>query len=357
MISIAFHISSFLQDYLPRQRGASEHTCDTYAYSFQLLFHFASDQLKVSPSELSLEQIDSQLVCSFLEHLEKERGNTASSRNVRLAAIKSFFRFLEHRLPAALEQLRRVLAIPFKKTDSKLVPYLDGDEMLSVLDAPDPTTRDGIRDRALLQLALSAGLRVSELTGERIDELSLQPTPSILVRGKGRKERVLPLMKETADALRAWLSVRGELSVPELFVNARGEALSRWGIAYILNKHIETAAKKKPSLLQKRVSPHVLRHTCAMVVLQATHDIRKVSLWLGHNSIQATEIYTRVDPTDMLAVVNAVVPPQLRKGTFRPPDKLIALLKPKSLWGAKPNDGAATSTVRGNGLSINNRSP
>ena len=162
MISIAFHISSFLQDYLPRQRGASEHTCDTYAYSFQLLFHFASDQLKVSPSELSLEQIDSQLVCSFLEHLEKERGNTASSRNVRLAAIKSFFRFLEHRLPAALEQLRRVLAIPFKKTDSKLVPYLDGDEMLSVLDAPDPTTRDGIRDRALLKVADKARTRRRE---------------------------------------------------------------------------------------------------------------------------------------------------------------------------------------------------
>jgi len=357
MTSIATHISTFLQDYLPRQRGASEHTCDTYAYSFQLLFQFASDRLKVSPSELGLEQIDSQLVSAFLEHLETERGNTAGTRNVRLAAIKSFFRFLEYRLPAALEQLRRVLAIPFKKTDSKLVPYLDGEEILSVLAAPDPTTRDGIRDRALLHLALTAGLRVSELTGERLDELTLQPTPSIFVRGKGRKERVLPLMKETTDALRAWLSVRGEVSVPELFVNARGQALSRWGIAYILKKHTVAAAKNKPSLFQKQVSPHVLRHTCAMVTLQATHDIRKVSLWLGHSSIQATEIYTRVDPTDKLAVVNAVVPLQLRKGSFRPPDKLIALLKAKSLWGAKSKKGADRSTVQGNGLPVTNRSP
>ena len=357
MSCIATHISAFLQDYLPRQRGASEHTCDTYAYSFQLLFEFASNRLKVSPSELGLEQIDSQLVSSFLEHLETERGNTAGTRNVRLAAIKSFFRFLEYRLPAALEQLRRVLAIPFKKTDSKLVPYLDGDEILSVLDAPDPTTRYGIRDRALLHLALTAGLRVSELTGERLDELTLQPTPSIFVRGKGRKERVLPLMKETADAIKAWLSVRGELCVPELFVNARGQTLSRWGIAYILKKHTVVAAKKKPSLLQKRVSPHVLRHSCAIATLQATHDIRKVSLWLGHSSIQATECYTRVDPTDKLSAVKTVVPPQLRKGTFRPPDKSVALLKAKSLWGAQSKDGVDGSTGQGNGLPVTNRSP
>lgn len=358
MTPIAPHITAFLQDYLPIQRGVSEHTGDTYAYSFQLLFNFASDRLKrVSPSELSLEQIDAPLVTAFLEHLETDRGNTAGTRNVRLAAIKSFFHFLEYRIPAALEQIRRVLAVPFKKTDSKLVPYLDGEQMRAVLDAPDPGTRDGIRDRALLHLAVSAGLRVSELTGLRVEDLTLQPTPSILVRGKGRKERVLPLLKETAATLRAWLSVRGDLPVPEIFVSARGQQLSRWGVAYILKKHVRTARQRNTSLPEKRISPHVLRHTCAMVTLQATHDIRKVSLWLGHSSIQATEIYTRVDPTDKLDAINAVVPPQLRRGRFRPPDKLIALLKAKSLWGAKSLDGAASKASHAKGLPINTRSP
>jgi site-specific recombinase XerD len=333
------------------------HTRDTYAYSFQLLFLFASERLKTPPNALSLEQIDAPLVTAFLEHLETERGNKASTRNVRLAAIKSFFHFLEYRLPASLELIHRVLAVPFKKTDSKLVPFLDREETRPVLDAPQPSTPDGIRDRALLHLAVTAGLRVSELIGLCVDDLTLHPTPSILVRGKGRKERVLPLLKETAAALRAWLSVRGGVLVPEIFVSARGQPLSRWGIAYILKKHLQTASRRSPSLLNKRVSPHVLRHTCAMVTLQATHDIRKVSLWLGHSSIQTTEIYTRVDPTDKLDALHAVVPPQLRKGRFRPPDKLIALLKGSSLWGAKSLDRAARNTLRGNELPISNRSP
>ena len=199
-----------------------------------------------------------------------------------------------------MEQIRRVLAIPFKKTDSTLVPFLNNEETQALLDAPSPSTPDGIRERALLHLAVTAGLRSSELIGLRVDDLTLQPTPGILVRGKGRKERVLPLLKQTTIALEAWLSVRGDVLVPEIFVNARGQPLSRWGIAYILKKTLQTAKKRSPSLLKKRVSPHVLRHTCAMGILKATHDIRKVALWLGHNSTQTTEIYTRADPTERL---------------------------------------------------------
>jgi site-specific recombinase XerD len=340
MTPIAPHITAFLQDYLVIQRGASSHTCDTYAYSFQLLFEYASDKEGVPPSQLSLEQIDAPLITGFLQHLETHRGNAVSTRNVRLAAIRSFFHFLEYRLPAALEQIRRVLCIPIKKTDSKLVGFLNAEQMQALLDAPDPRRRDGIRDRAMLHLASTAGLRVSELTGLRVDELTLEPTPSILVRGKGRKHRTLPLLKETASALRAWLSLRGDVAVPELFVNARGEPLSRWGVAYILKKHVRTASRRQTSLREKRVSPHVLRHTCAILALQATHDIRKVSLWLGHSSIKATEIYTRVDPTDKLATISFMVPPTLRKGRFRPPDRLIALLKGKSLWGVQSENTA-----------------
>jgi len=326
MTPIAPLIEAFLHETLCRHRGVSQHTCDSYAYSFQLLFVFAAERLKVTPSSLTLEQLDSGLVSAFLEYLEDTRKNAPETRNVRLAAIKSFFRFLEYRQPAALEQIRRVLAIPFKKTDTRLVPYLLREELQALLDAPDPATRDGIRDRAMLHLAVCAGLRVSELTGLQIRDVDL-PSMSIHVLGKGRRERMLPLWKTTAAALRAWLAVRGMGAVPEVFVSARGEPLSRWGFAYLLKQHTAAAARQYPGLLKKRVSPHVLRHTCAMIVLQATQDIRKVSLWLGHANLTTTEIYTRGDPTEKLEAIEAVVPPQLRRGVFRPPDKLIALLK------------------------------
>jgi len=324
LTSLAPHIEAFLREHLARHRGASQHTCDSYAYSFQSLFAFASQKLKVAPSALSLEQLDAALISTFLEHLETNRGNSAETRNIR-----SFFRFLQHREPAAVEQVRRILAIPFKKTDIRLVGYLVQEEMQALLDAPDPSTREGVRDRAMLHLAVCAGLRVSELTGLRLDDVAPQ-SASIRVRGKGRRERALPLWKTTAAALRAWLAIRGPVSSPELFVNARGEPFSRWGVAYVLRRHTETAARKCSTLNGKQVSPHVLRHTCAMVVLQATQDIRKVSLWLGHSNLITTEVYVRADPTEKLEAIEAVLPPSLRKGRFRPPDKLLALLKGKS---------------------------
>lgn len=325
MTPIAPHIEAFLRENLSQQRGASVHTCDSYAYSFQLLFEFAAERLRIRPSALTLEKIDAELISAFLEHLEDERKNTPQTRNVRLAAIKSFFRFLEYRQPAALEQIRRVLAIPFKKTNARLVPYLVRDEVQALLDAPDPTTRDGIRDRAMLHIAICAGLRVSELVGLKMEDLT--PSMTILVHGKGRRDRAMPLWKTTAKALRAWLAVRGTQAVPELFVNLRGEAMSRWGFAYLLKQHVEIASQKCPDLMTKTVSPHVLRHSCAMIVLQATQDIRKVSLWLGHSHLSTTEIYTRGDPTEKLEAIEAIVPPHLRKGSFKAPDKLIAMLR------------------------------
>ena len=205
MTPIAPLIEAFLDETLARQRGVSRHTRDSYALSFQLLFMFAAKRLKVSPSALTLEQLDAGLISAFLEYLEDKRKNAPVTRNVRLAAIKSFFRFLEYRQPAALEHVRRVLAIPFKKTDQRLVPYLLREELQAVLDAPDPATRDGVRDRAMLHLAVCAGLRVSELTGLKLEDIDLS-SMSIRVLGKGRRERTLPLWKTTAAALRAWLA-------------------------------------------------------------------------------------------------------------------------------------------------------
>jgi integrase/recombinase XerD len=326
---IAPHIEAFLREHLGHHRGASPHTCDSYAYSFQLLFEFAAKRLKLAPSALMLERLDAELISTFLQNLEDVRRNSPETRNIRLAAIRSFFHFLEHRQPTALEQIRRVLAIPYKKTNTRLVPYLGQEEVQALLDAPDPATRAGIRDRAMLHFAVAGGLRVSELIGLRTEHLDLS-SMSILVHGKGRRERALPLWKTTATAVRAWLAVRGTVAIPELFVNARGQPMSRWGFAYLLQHHAETASQTCPSLMKKQLSPHVLRHTCAMIVLQATQDIRKVSLWLGHSNLATTEVYTRADPTEKLEAIEAIVPPHLRRGSFRPPDKLIALLKAKS---------------------------
>jgi len=334
MTAIAPHITAFLRERLPLERRASRHTCDSYAYSFQILLEYTSKRLGVAPSALQLEQLDVPLILDFLKHLKSERANAPSTCNVRLAAIKSFMRFVEHRVPSALQQVQRTLAISSQKTDTRLVRYLEKDEVQAMLDAPDPTTRMGIRDRAMLNLAVTAGLRVSELVGLRIEDVTFASRyVDIRVQGKGRRERIIRLWPSVADSLRAWLSVRGQASVPELFLNARGMQMSRSGFEYVLAKHVAKSAGHCPSLRDKRISPHLLRHTCAMRVLQATSDIRKVALWLGHASIQTTEVYLQADPTLKLEALSAMTPPNLRPGTFSPSDRLIGLLKSTRLCG------------------------
>jgi integrase/recombinase XerD len=194
------------------------------------------------------------------------------------------------------------------------------------MDAPDPRTLSGTRDRAMLHLAFAAGLRVSELVGLRVDQFDARAPASIHVMGKGRRERVLPLWRETTATIRAWLAVRPQGLDTALFLNGSGRAMTRSGFEYILAKHVETAAAIRPSIIGKKVSPHVLRHSCAMHTLQATHDIRKVALWLGHASLQSTEVYLRADPTEKLEALNATSALNLRAGRFRPPDKLLAML-------------------------------
>lgn len=329
MTPIAPHISAFLGERLPNQRGASNHTCESYAYSFQLLFEFAGQRLGMKPSELVLEHIDSSLIMDFLAYLEAERGNSPTTRNARLAAIKSFMHFLEYRVPALLEQIRRVLAIPSKKFDQPLIQHLSLTEMQAILDAPNLKVRLGIRDRAMLHVCFSAGLRVSELLMLPLTALTWHPTPSIYIEGKGRRHRALPLWKQTAEDVRAWLEIRGNTAEPELFINKQGRAMTRVGFSFLLRKYVKQAAQNCPSLQDKHVSPHVLRHTCAMMIYQATGDLRKVSLWLGHANMQATEVYVRADPTEKLDAIEAVIPPSLRRGQFTVPDRLISTLHGK----------------------------
>jgi site-specific recombinase XerD len=310
------------------ERRASPHTCATYAYAFRLLFEFASERLGVAPSQLHLEQLDVPLIVNFLDHLGRTRDNGPATRNARLAAIKSFMRFVEYREPSALAQVHQVLAIPLQKTDRRIVSHLTAMESQALLDAPDPNTRLGIRDRAMLHLGIAGGLRVSELVGLWRDEVSFDGRyVDLRVRGKGRKERSLRLWASVASSIRAWLAVRQDAAVPELFLNAWSQPITRSGFAGVLRNHVAVAAMRCQSLRGKRVSPHSLRHTCAMNILAATKDIRKVALWLGHASTQTAEFYyLSADPTEKLEVLGALKPPMPRPGKFSPQDELIALL-------------------------------
>jgi integrase/recombinase XerD len=352
MTPIAPLITDFLRTHLPVERGCSPHTCDSYAHAFRLLFAFAADLRGKRPSELCIEDLDAKLILGFLTHLEEQRHNGPASRNARLAAIKAFMRYLEFRQPAALAQVRQILAIPSKRHDKPLLAHLGIDEIQAILKAPDPTTRLGIRDRAMLHLCFAAGLRVSELVSVLLCNLTLQPTATLRVQGKGRRERCLPLWKQTAADLRAWLAVRGDSQAPQLFLNAVGSPMSRAGFEYVLMKHVRTAGATCPSLANRSISPHQLRHSCALVMLQATRDIRKVALWLGHADIRTTEIYLQVDPTEKLEAVEAVVPPALRKGRFKAPDALIASLRGPRLCGARMPETPMPTAPQPPGLRI-----
>jgi site-specific recombinase XerD len=228
-------------------------------------------------------------------------------------------------VPSAIDQVRRILAIPTKRSTSRLVGYLTREEAQAIINAPDSTVA-GLRDRAMLHLAVATGMRGSEIVGARLEDFDMQTQPMITVHGKGRRERRLPLWRETATALKRWLRARPDGPSRHLFLNDRGGALTRSGFAYLLDKYVDVAARAVPSLGKKRVSPHVLRHTCAMLTLQATRDVRKVALWLGHAHLTTTEVYLRADPTEQLDALAKVAPFGLRPGRFKSADRLMAML-------------------------------
>ncbi len=275
MTAIAPHVSDYLRVRLPVERNASAHTRATYSHAFMLLFDFAARRLKCSPSSLDIEQLDARLVMAFLDHLERDRRNGISSRNARLAAIKSLFRYIEHRVPSAIDQVRRILAIPTKRSTSRLVGYLTREEAQAIINAPDSTAA-GLRDRAMLHLAIATGMRVSELVGAQLEDLDLQPQPTITVHGKGRRERRLPLWRETATALKRWLRVRPDGPSRNLFLNDRGGALTRSGFAYVLDKYVTIATRSLAGLRKKRASPHVLRHYAASRIMPTRDDVMLV---------------------------------------------------------------------------------
>ena len=327
MADLAPSLATFLREYLPRDRGTSRLTVESYALCFKLLVVFAANRHGIRPCKLEIAHLDIATLLEFLEHLERVRGNGVRTRNARLAAIKAFFHFLEFRRPGHLDLAAQVREIPAKKGDVPLIRYLDRAETRALLDAPDPGTAAGVRDRAMLCLTYNAGLRVSELVGLALDDLKMPALDEVHIIGKGRRQRILPLWKETRGVLRDWLAIRPNSADRHLFLNAMGTGMTRRGFAKRLVVHAQAAAHSVPSITGKTVSPHVLRHACAVHTLEATGDVRKVSLWLGHASLQTTEMYLRADPTDKLDTLHKWRPPSLRKGMFKGvQDELLAML-------------------------------
>lgn len=327
MTDLARPLSRYLTEHLPHERGASRHTVRAYVCTFNMLVTFAAGRLGTRPCKLTVADLDTDTLLAFLDHLETDRKNGVTTRNMRLASIKAFFRFLEFRYPQHLEIAARVRAIPSKRADQSSVDCLAGDEVKAILNAPNRATRTGLRDHAMLGLAYNAGLRVSELVGLSLGSLKQPELDQVRVMGKGRRGRMLPLWKQTADALHNWLDVRPDGADQHLFLNSSGRGMTSRGFAKRLAVHAEAAASVAPSIATKAVSPHSLRHACALRTLEATGDIRQVALWLGHASQQTTEMYLRIDPVEKLRILSKQKPPEISEGNFQGVrDELLAML-------------------------------
>ena len=309
------------------QLNASVHTVASYRDTFRSLLAFAQRTLRKPPTALAIEDLDAPFIGRFLDYLEMERGNKPRSRNTRLAAVHSFFRYVALQEPSLGSAAQRVLAIPNKRYKIKAVNFLSRNEIEVLLAAPDQTTWAGRRDRTLLLVATQTGLRVSELIGLRCQDVNVGTGAYIHCTGKGRKERCTPLRKESLAALRLWLRERKGNPADILFPSARGQPLSRDGVQYLLAKHIATARTRCPSLKSKRVSPHVLRHSLAMDLLQHGVDRTVISLWLGHESIESTQPYLHANLELMKQALGKTKPFKGRLDRYRPKDTLLEFLQ------------------------------
>lgn len=328
MSALAPLLQAFFTNRLLDQKHASTHTVAAYRDSFRLLLAFAHEQLGKAPSSLDLADLDAPFITSFLTYLEKARGNSVRTRNARLAALHSFFRFAALREPTHAAVIQRVLAIPHKRAEKKLVAYLTRSEFEALLAAPDQRTRLGRRDHALLSLALQTGLRVSELALLRLADVQLDRVGAhVRCHGKGRKERITPLTHQTVKALRAYLRDRDTTPSSPLFLSRLGNPMSRDAVERLIEKYRSLAAQSCPTLSRKRVSPHVLRHTNAMLLLESGVDRSVIALWLGHESIETTEIYLHADLAIKEKAIAKTAPPAVQQRRYRPGDQLLAFLE------------------------------
>ncbi|MDA8285332.1 MAG: tyrosine-type recombinase/integrase [Actinomycetota bacterium] len=327
MSALAPSLQAWFTDRLSNQLHASPNTVAAYKDSWRLLLGYLQRRSGKQPSQLDVADLDPATISAFLDHLEAERHNCVRTRNARLAAIRSFFRFASLRHPEHAGMIAQVLAIPTKRTDHPEVSYLNTEEIAALVDAPDPQTWTGRRDRALIDLAVQTGLRVSELTGLRNSDIDLGAGAHVRCRGKGRRARCTPLTKQTVAVLRTWSREHQAGPDEPLFPSQRGGHLSRGGVAERVAKHAVTAAKTCPSIAAKKPTPHVLRHACAMELLRSGVDVATIALWLGHQSLDTTmRSYLHSDMSIKEKALARTAPPHTRPGRYHPPDRLLAFL-------------------------------
>jgi site-specific recombinase XerD len=329
MTAVAPTLQAFFVSRLGRQRDASPHTVDSYRHTFRLLLAYAEAQTGTRPSQLDLGDLDAALVSGFLDHLENDRANSVASRNTRLAAVHSFFRFASYRHPEHAETIQQVLAIPRKKSQAIPRSFLTDTEMGAVATAPDLSTWCGRRDRVLLVVALRTGLRLSELTALRCRDVELGTGAHVKCLGKGRKRRDTPLDKTTVKALRAWIVERRGEHDDALFPSRRGGRLSPDAVQRLVAKHVATARTTCPSLANKHVSTHNLRHSCAMDLLRNGLDAAVLAMWLGHEKLESVNAYIHADLTLKQRALDRLTPlnPATKAGRYRPSDQLLAFLE------------------------------
>jgi integrase/recombinase XerD len=327
MSALAPTLEAFFTERLIGQRNASPNTVAAYRDTWRLVLRFARARTGKEPSRLDLGDLDAPLIGAFLDHLEEERHNTARTRNARLSAIRSFFRYAALRHPEHAALIARVLAIPAKRCERAEVSYLIRPELDALLAAPDQGTWTGRRDHALLDVAAQTGLRVSELTGLRNCDVELGTGAHIRCTGKGRKQRCTPLARSTVAVLRAWMQERrGEPGDP-LFPARRGTPLSRGAVARLVTRHTVTARHRCPSLITKHPTPHVLRHSCAMELLRSGVDCAVIALWMGHEQVETTSrIYLHADMSIKERALARTAPLHTRPGRYQASDQLLAFL-------------------------------
>ena len=327
MSALAPTLQAFFTDRLMRQKQASPDTVESYRDALRLLLRFTAEQKGIEPSKIDIDDLDAQHVGAFLDHLEQDRGNSVRTRNSRLAAIRSLFRYAAFRHPEHAATIERVLAIPRKRFERNLVTFLAEDEVGALLSASDRGTWTGRRDHAMLTLAVQTGLRASELTGLRCVDIHLDAGAHVNCVGKGRKQRITPLTRATVAVLRVWFAERSGDENQPAFPTRKGGALSRDALERRLAKHVATATHGCPSLREKRITLHVLRHTAAMRLLQAGVDTSVIALWLGHEQVETTQVYLHADLALKERALARTTPTNTKPGRYRPPDPILAFLE------------------------------
>lgn len=327
MSLLAPTLQAFFTDYLANQHQASTRTVAAYRDTFRLLLRFVAERTSIEPSKLDLADLDAPMIGAFLDHLERVRHNSVRTRNARLAAIHSLFRFASLRHPEHAHGIERVLAMPQKRFERALVAFLSKEEVEALLDSPNRSSWIGRRDHALLLVAVQTGLRVSELTGLRCSDVVLASGPHLRCHGKGRKERCIPLTRQAVAALRAWLAERNGQPADPLFPGRRDRPLSADAVQALVAKYAVLASDRCPSLRAKNVTPHVLRHSSAMFLREAGVDLSVIALWLGHESIASTQIYLHADLALKERALARTAPLTVGGRRYRPPDPLLAFLE------------------------------